>query len=58
MRNWDERDETGHCSAEADYHEVQALCSHIGIPCRQVDFVREYWNEVFRWVSGLETLVL
>ncbi len=48
MRNWDERDETGVCTSEADFREVEAVCQHIGIPCRQADFVKEYWNEVFR----------
>ena len=50
MRNWDERDETGHCTADADLHEVEAVCRHIDIPCMQVDFVKEYWNDVFRYL--------
>ena len=48
MRNWDERDETGQCRADADLQDVEQVCDHIGIPCRQVQFVKEYWNEVFR----------
>lgn len=48
MHNWDELDESGHCTSEGDFAAVQEICSHIRIPCHRVDFVKEYWNEVFR----------
>ena len=48
MRNWDKRDETGQCSADADYRRVTELCAALDIPCTQVNFVKEYWNDVFR----------
>ncbi|KAJ1979395.1 hypothetical protein H4R35_001529 [Dimargaris xerosporica] len=41
MRNWDTLDEYGVCPSEQDYQDVQRVCTHLGIPCRQ------YWNEVF-----------
>ena len=50
MRNWDERDETGVCRSETEYRHVRKLCAALDIPCTHVDFVKEYWNEVFRWV--------
>ena len=50
MHNWDELDESGQCTSESDYVAVQEICSHIQVPCRRVNFVKEYWNEVFRWV--------
>jgi len=31
-----------------DFQEVERVCGHIGIPCVQVDFIKENWNEVFR----------
>jgi len=46
MRNWDERDETGVCTSAGDFQEVERVCGHIGIPCVQVDFIKENWNEV------------
>ena len=49
MKNWDERDEHGVCNAEKDYEEVVRICDQLKIPCRQVNFVKEYWNEVFRY---------
>lgn len=54
MKNWDERDEGGGggggrgCMTEADFSRVQQLCATLDIPCVRVDFVKEYWNEVFR----------
>ena len=51
MKNWDERDEAGQCSADRDYHRVRQVCEALDIPCTQVNFVKEYWNDVFRRVS-------
>lgn len=49
MRNWDEAEEKGgqNCSAEADYQDAERVCRHIGIPLHEVDFISEYWNQVF-----------
>ena len=49
MRNWDERDETGVCGAAQDLADVQKVCERLDIPCQQVEFVKEYWNDVFRY---------
>ncbi|KAJ1927299.1 hypothetical protein IWQ60_003039 [Tieghemiomyces parasiticus] len=49
MRNWDTADERGVCTSEEDYRDVQAVCRYIGIPCRRVDFVKEYWTDVFSY---------
>ena len=32
MKNWDDRDETGACTADADYDDVRRVCDQIGIP--------------------------
>ncbi len=48
MKNWDERDETGFCNADRDYEEVERLCKQLGIRCRAVNLVKEYWIDVFR----------
>ncbi|XP_014473250.1 PREDICTED: mitochondrial tRNA-specific 2-thiouridylase 1 [Dinoponera quadriceps] len=47
MKNWDIRDETGKCTIEKDYIDAQWVCDKLKIPLVQVDFVKEYWNEVF-----------
>ena len=52
MVNWDELDERDQCSSEADYSQVERICRHIAIPCHRVNFVKEYWNEVFRWMHA------
>lgn len=45
MRNWD--DESEHCPAVEDYEDVAQICDQIGIPYYTVNFVKEYWEEVF-----------
>lgn len=47
MRNWDEVDEDGHCSAEADFSDVVKVCEKIDIPYYSIDFVQEYRENVF-----------
>lgn len=49
MRNWDINDEKGHCTADKDSEDAKFVCDRIGIPYVEVNFVREYWNEVFRY---------
>lgn len=50
MKNWDIRDETGNCTVEKDYKDARWICDKLKIPLIQVDFVKEYWNEVFRYL--------
>ncbi|CAL5219600.1 g1464 [Coccomyxa viridis] len=49
MRNWDESEEKGNenCSVEADLAQAKSVCHHIGIPLHEVNFVRQYWTQVF-----------
>lgn len=54
MHNWDSLDEQGQCSSHEDYKCVQTVCAKLSIPCRRVDFVKEYWNDVFaHYLEGL-----
>ena len=50
MKNWEERDEGGgeRCTAEADFSRVRDICESLHIPCTRANFVKEYWNDVFR----------
>lgn len=50
MRNWDASDELGHCPGDKDWESVQRVCRHLDIECHQVDFVKQYWTDVFEQV--------
>lgn len=57
MRNWDSflnNDINGNpdllntvCPQEQDYHDAQAVAEKLGLKLERVDFVREYWDNVF-----------
>lgn len=47
MQNWDISDETGKCSAEADYEDATFVCDKLKINLYRLNFVKQYWNEVF-----------
>lgn len=47
MRNWEEEDDQGACTATEDFNDVVAVCDQIGIPYYTVNFAREYWDQVF-----------
>ncbi|MDN9009635.1 tRNA 2-thiouridine(34) synthase MnmA [Brevibacillus laterosporus] len=49
MKNWDDTDEFGHCTAEEDYHDVRRVCDQIGIPYYTVNFEKEYMEKVFSY---------
>ena len=49
MKNWEEKDEDGVCTATADYEDVREVCGQIGIPYYTVNFEREYWERVFSY---------
>lgn len=47
MRNWDEKDEKGHCTGDADAEDAEWVCRKLEIPFHEVNFVKDYWNNVF-----------
>lgn len=49
MKNWDEKDENGTCTAADDWSDVQDVCASIGIPCYAVNFEKEYYDRVFSY---------
>lgn len=49
MKNWDDTDENGVCTATEDYKDVTAVASQIGIPYYSVNFEKEYWDRVFEY---------
>lgn len=49
MKNWDDTDEFGHCTAEDDAEDVRRVCAQIGIPCYTVNFEKQYYDKVFAY---------
>lgn len=49
MKNWEEKDEDGVCTATADYEDVKKVAYQIGIPYYTVNFEKEYWDRVFEY---------
>jgi len=48
MKNWEEEDEFGHCTAEEDFEDVKRICNQIGIPYYTINFSKEYMDKVFQ----------
>ena len=49
MKNWDEKDEDGVCTATQDYEDVRRVADQLGIPYYTVNFEKEYWDRVFSY---------
>lgn len=49
MKNWDDTDENGVCTAELDAEDVRRVCDQIGIPYYTVNFEAEYKDKVFAY---------
>ncbi len=49
MKNWNETDENGVCTADQDWQDVQAVAASLGIPCYAVNFEKEYEERVFSY---------
>lgn len=49
MKNWEEEDENGVCTAASDYEDVKSVCNTIGMPYYTVNFAKEYRDRVFSY---------
>ncbi len=49
MKNWDETDPFGECTAERDYEDVRKISDQIGIPYYSISFAEEYMQRVFSY---------
>jgi tRNA-specific 2-thiouridylase len=59
MRNWDaalNNDIEGNptfnqniCPQEKDYNDAEKVCEELNIPLHRVDFIKEYWDDVFTY---------
>jgi tRNA-specific 2-thiouridylase len=47
MKNWEEKTSEGVCLSSQDYEDVVKVCKQIDIPYFSVNFVKEYWDNVF-----------
>lgn len=47
MKNWDDKDESGVCTAAEDYDDVMRVCNQLDIPYYTVNFEKEYREKVF-----------
>ncbi len=53
MKNWEDSSED--CPATEDYEDVARICEAIDIPYYSVNFVKEYWDNVFsEFLDGLK----
>jgi tRNA-specific 2-thiouridylase len=48
MKNWEEKDENGVCQSKRDYDDVVSVCRRLDIPYYSVEFVKEYFDRVFK----------
>ncbi len=49
MKNWEDKDPDGTCSAAIDANDAMRVCDKIGIPMDAVNFASEYWDRVFQY---------
>lgn len=49
MRNWEETDENGVCTATEDFEDVKRVCGLLEIPYYSVNFAKEYMERVFHY---------
>lgn len=48
MKNWEEDDQNGQCTATQDWEDVRRVCNKIGIPYYSINFSKEYYDRVFK----------
>ncbi|GFZ27747.1 tRNA 2-thiouridine(34) synthase MnmA [Lactobacillus corticis] len=49
MKNWDDTDDSGVCTATEDFEDVKRVADKIGIPYYSINFEKEYWHRVFEY---------
>ncbi len=56
MRNWDStvngedfENPDNICPQEKDYNDAKKVCETLAIPLHRVDFIKEYWDYVFKY---------
>lgn len=49
MKNWEEKDEDGICTATVDTDDARMVAEQLGIPFYTINFENEYWDRVFTY---------
>lgn len=49
MKNWDDTDENGVCTADEDFSDAVKVCNQLDIPYYSINFEREYYDRVFTY---------
>lgn len=49
MKNWEEKDEYGVCTATEDANDARRVANQLNIPFYTINFEEEYWNRVFSY---------
>ncbi|WYQ43897.1 tRNA 2-thiouridine(34) synthase MnmA [Bacillus sp. FSL W7-1321] len=49
MKNWDDSNDSGFCSATEDYEDVERVAQQLDIPYYAVNFEKQYWDKVFTY---------
>ena len=49
MKNWDEKDENGVCTATDDSDDARRVANQLEIPYYTINFEKEYWDRVFTY---------
>ena len=49
MKNWDEKDEFGVCTATEDAEDARRVANQLDIPFYTINFEKEYWDRVFTY---------
>ena len=47
MKNWEEDDKDGHCTAEQDLSDAQKVADKLGVKLHTINFSADYWDDVF-----------
>lgn len=47
MKNWEEDDTDGVCTAEQDLSDAQKVANKLGVKLHTINFSADYWDEVF-----------
>jgi tRNA-specific 2-thiouridylase len=47
MKNWEEDDSSGYCSAEEDLKDARSVAGALAIPLHAMNFSADYWDRVF-----------
>lgn len=49
MKNWDEKDESGECTATIDAEDARKVANQLDIPFYTINFEKQYWDRVFTY---------